>query len=156
MAFSVVQHWVLELPLQQQSVLILSLRGPDGADKAHPCKNVVRAYRASILRDAKLGRTLQLGDPGDEFMSLMRFADDFGWAEDVRNYFNRVDGLQHHAIMHLWHGAEILAYKHPVRIFRNNWLQFYTKGCEDFHVNPETVEQMNARLNDWGQHYWNK
>jgi hypothetical protein len=39
--------WMDDLPMQQQSVVVLATRGPDGVAKHHPCKDVVRAYRIS-------------------------------------------------------------------------------------------------------------
>ena len=40
-------EWIFRLPMQQQSVLLLGSRGPDGVEKFHPCKDVTRASLAS-------------------------------------------------------------------------------------------------------------
>lgn len=137
------------LPLQQQSVLFLAARGPDGIAKVHACKPVVRAYRATVLVAAKRGRLLHWGEKADSFMSLDRFADDELWEFDMENFFATVDSLPHHYYMHLMHGAEILGYQHPDRRFRDRWCYFYIDCCRDLHLMPETCEAMRSRLNDF-------
>ena len=49
MTLSVQPTWCTMLPLQQQSVLFLASRGPDGVAKVHPCKPVIIAYRATVF-----------------------------------------------------------------------------------------------------------
>lgn len=146
---SVQPEWCTSLPLQQQSVLMLAARGPDGIEKHHPCKNVVRAYRGTVLVAALRRRTLEWGELADSFMSLDRISDDELWADDMRAYFSSVDGLPHHYQMHLLHGAEILGYKHPDERFRKQWSAFYLLGVFDLHLSPESEEDMDARLNDF-------
>lgn len=46
---SVLQDWVHELTFMQQSVLISSVRGPDGIRKDHPTKVLCRWLRRSFL-----------------------------------------------------------------------------------------------------------
>lgn len=48
----VFQDWMLQLSMQQQSVLVLACRGPDGVGKFHPTKQVVARYRATVLKAA--------------------------------------------------------------------------------------------------------
>lgn len=148
---SVQPVWCLDLPVQQQSVLLLAARGPDGVAKNHPCKSVVRAYRGSVLVAAARRRTLEYGELADSFMSLDRFGSDVEWFADVRSYFDTADGLPHHYRMHLMHGAQILGYKHPDERFRLRWSMFYLMCVDDLHLWPESVHQMDARLDDWGQ-----
>jgi hypothetical protein len=93
---SVVPRWMNTLPLQQQSVMLLASRGPDGIAKHHPCKNVVRAYRGTVLLAARYGRPLRWGEKADTFMSLDRIARSELWDEDVKAYFDSVDQLPHH------------------------------------------------------------
>jgi hypothetical protein len=70
---SVQPEWCRALPLQQQSVMLLAARGPDGVTKMHPCKGVVVAYRGCVLLAAKYGRELRFGERADSFMSLDAF-----------------------------------------------------------------------------------
>jgi hypothetical protein len=151
---SVQPEWCLALPIQQQSVLFLAARGPDGIAKTHPCKHVVRAYRASVLVAAKFGRLLEWGEKADSFMSLDSFADDDLWGLIVNAFFETADDLAHHYYMHLIHGAEILGYKHPDIRFRQRWLDFYLRSVREFHLAPETESVMDERLGDWRREYW--
>jgi hypothetical protein len=153
-ALSVQPPWCTALPLQQQSVLLLAARGPDGVGKLHPCKAVVRAYRGCVLVAAKYGRSLAWGEKADTFMSLDRFADVSHWASDVDAFLDHHDSLQKHYIAHLMHGAEILGYKHPDVRFRSKWSNFYSAMVEVFHLNPETEAEMDKRLGDWGREFW--
>lgn len=140
--------------MQQQSVLILALRGPDNVRKHHPCKQIQRYYRGTVLNAAKYGRLLENGEKADTFMSMTGFNDYPYFSEAVRDYFDHVDELPHHFHMHLAHGAEILGYKHPDEWYRQRWFQFYHRACEDLHLNFETEDEMDARLNDWGREAW--
>ncbi|WP_375458846.1 hypothetical protein [uncultured Enterovirga sp.] len=152
---SVVPDWFQELPLQQQSVLILALRGPDGVEKHHECKHLVRHYRATVLCAAKYGRWLQVGEAADSFMSMASMSSEAAWDEQVLNpFFDVIDCLPHHYVAHLSHGAEILGYKHPDLLVRGHWLRCYLRFCEDRHHPPETEEQMDTRLSDWNRRQW--
>lgn len=153
----VVQDWVWELPMQQQTVLLLACRGPDGIGKMHPTKEVVRRYRASVLNQAYTGRATKPDEAtgGGNFMTLAWFRDRRHWQNEViEPFFDHVDGIPHHAYMHLAHGAGLLAYNHPEPRFRLRWMEFYQRCGDDLHFSCETKQQMNARLSDWFQRYW--
>jgi hypothetical protein len=151
---SVFPEWMRDLPMQQQSVLLLAARGPDGIAKAHPCKEIVRAYRATVLLAARYGRALEYGEKADTFMSLDVFASDEAWQQAVYAFFDHADSLPHHYLMHLMHGAQILGYKHPDERFGVRWLALYTALCEDLHLHPESEAEMDERLGDWGREDW--
>ncbi len=151
----VFQEWMYPLPMQQQSVLVLGCRGPDGIEKYHPCKEIVVRYRASVLKAAYLGRAMRV-DEGDDttFMSLRDFSNDEFWHVCLATYFDYVDSVPHHYHMHLAHGAEIIGYKHPVELFRRRWLGFYHRCCENLHLYPESETEMDSRLADWNRAHW--
>lgn len=151
---SVQPEWCLDLPLQQQSVLLLAARGPDGVRKDHPCKAVVRAYRGTVLVAARYGRPLEWGETGDTFMCLKTIASQSAWADARRRYLEAVDELPHHYHLHLVHGAEILGYKHPEACFRAAWFGFYLHAVEDMHLVRETESELDARLSDWRREEW--
>lgn len=54
----VLQDWVAELPMMQQSVLLTAVRGPDGLPKYHPVKYLLRWYRRCILLSSFLHRVI--------------------------------------------------------------------------------------------------
>jgi hypothetical protein len=144
------------LPMQQQSVLLLAARGPDGVGKFHPCKAVVRAYRACVLVAAKYGRSLDYGERADSFMSLDRFAKSDEWQHDVSVFFECIDELPFHYVMHLLHGVEILGYKHPRYFVSERWKTFYLHMVRELHLSPESEEEMDRRLSDWDRSFWSK
>lgn len=153
----VFQDWMLPLPMQQQSVLVLACRGPDGVGKFHPTKEIVCRYRASVLKAAYLGRSMLI-DEGDDttFMTLIRFSDDGHWSAITRKFFDNQDEIPHHYYMHLAHGAEIIGYKHPLPIMRERWLGFYHRCAENLHMTPETEAEMDSRLADWNRQLWDQ
>ena len=151
---SIQPEWCRSLPIQQQSVLFLAGRGPDGIPKYHPCKAVQIAYRGSVFVAAKYGRCLEWGEKADSFMSLDVFANEVEWRRAVQQFFAHHDELPHHYIMHLMHGAQILGYKHPDNRFRGRWGQFYIDTCFEMHLMPESGPDMDRRLGDWGREYW--
>jgi hypothetical protein len=145
----VLQTWVQDLPsLREQSVLMLALRGPDNIGKSHPCKDVQRAYRATVML-ASYGRPLKWGEAADSFMSMDLIADYDAWTKAVIAFFRDVDQLPHHFTMHLMHGAEIIGYKHPDIQIRSRWSDFYRRATLDMHVTPETEFAMDIRLADF-------
>lgn len=156
MTLTVFQEWMFPLPMQQQSVLVLACRGPDGVGKFHPTKKIVARYRATVLKAAYLGRAMKV-DEYDKttFMSLEKFSDQLHWNDEVMAPFlSHVDEIPHHYYMHLMHGAEIIGYKHPDFLFRRRWFEFYEVCCRDLHLNPESKLEFHARLNDWNRAHW--
>lgn len=153
-AVSVQPAWCASLPLQQQSVLLLAARGPDGIAKDHPCKAIQVAYRGCVFLAGKYGRLLEWGERADTFMSLDVFSDGEAWATLTRAFFKHCDSLPHHYLMHLMHGAQILGYKHPDHRFRSRWIMFYRAMVEDLHLVTESEESMDVRLGDWQRKHW--
>lgn len=155
MSVCVFQDWLFKLTMQQQSVLVLACRGPDGIAKFHPTKEIVTRYRATVLKAAYIGRPMR-ADEGDDttFMTLEHLSDDLIWGTYLDDYFGHVDTLPHHYHMHLMHGAEIAGYKHPDALFRKRWLDFYLRSCHDLHLFPEMESDLDERLSDWHQKHW--
>lgn len=152
----VFQEWMFNLSMQQQSVLILACRGPDGIPKFHHTKGIVRYYRATVLKSAVKGRAMKPGeDEGGWFATLDLFQYDEGWYRQTSRFFDHVDELPHHYYMHLMHGAEIIAYHHPDDLFRRRWGEFYADCCKDLHLTPESKEEMDHRLCDFNRKGWN-
>lgn len=153
---SIQPEWMKALPVQQQGVLFLATRGPDGVEKFHPCKAVVRAYRGTVMVAARVGRSLHWGEYSDTFMGLDRIANPAWWAEDCVAYFKHMDSLPLHYHLHLLHGAQILGYKHPEERMRRCWLAFYMEAVDDMHLSPESEPDMDVRLSDWFREEWDQ
>lgn len=153
----VFQEWMFNLPMQQQSVLVLACRGPDGIPKFHPTKQIVTRYRASVLKAAYLGRAMHVDEyDNTTYMTLENFSDDGHWETTMEIFFDSVDALPHHYYLHLAHGAEIIGYKHPDELFRIRWQGFYYRCCHDLHMVPESEEAMEKRLSDWNKEHWDE
>lgn len=146
----IVAPWMARLSFQQQTVVMLATRGPDGIRKRHPAKQVHIAYRGTVFRAAERGRFLNWGEEADSFMSMEIIASVDAWNRAVKEFFAHVDELPHHYTNHLAHAAQIIGYRHPDKDYRRAWSWFYLQWCDDCHVTPETHEEMNARLGDWG------
>ena len=148
--------WFFDLPMQQQSVLVLAARGPDGVAKHHQCKPIVREYRAVVFKAAYLGRELMPGEALDTFMHRNLTYREELWKKVVREFFEHSDSLPHHYLLHLAHGSEIIGYKHPHKFTRHAWLYLYWEICRDMHVTPETEEELDNRLSDGFRENWSK
>jgi hypothetical protein len=152
---SVLQDWVMELPLMQQTVLLTGVRGPDGLPKYHPTKYVLRWFRRCVLLSAMDQRVLTnpVDTGGGSFTGpsvVARHADDWRRAMDgrVSDYLQALDEVPHHFQLHLMHAVEILGYKHPDEQTRAWWHSVYLRLVHDMHLWPETEEQLDARLGD--------
>lgn len=148
------QEWTLDLSIQEQSVLLMACRGPDGMPKSHPAKALIQAYRACVLNAASTAQPLGPSG-GDSYMSMWLLGPGViqrqYWHEAVRTYLRDVDEIPHHYHLHLLHGAQILGYKHPDSHVRLCWMGLYLEGVSDMHLYPESETQMDERLNDFGR-----
>lgn len=162
---SVIQNWVTDLPMMQQTVLLTAVRGPDGLPKYHPTKFLLRWYRRCILLSALDGKVLT--DPiepnGGSFTGpsldgwrtvgvdqTIRVDDPWqeGMHDRVTDYLRSLDEVPHHFQLHLMHAVEILGYKHPDARIADWWRGVYERLVHDMHLWPETEEQLDARLGD--------
>ncbi len=156
MSRTATQDWVNQLTIMQQSVLIGSVRGPDGISKYHPVKYLLRWYRRCVLVSALDGIVLTtpyaFGGGGFTGTSYGPTTLEHDWRDQmnglVGQYLQSVDELPHHFQLHFMHAAEIVGYKHPDQLIREWWHQVYVRLVHDLHLWPETEEQMDARLGD--------
>lgn len=151
MSIPLFPEWMSAIPLQQQAVIVLALRGPDGFPKRHLSKRLLYHYRATVMGAAHLGRCLQPGEACSSMMGLTCFEDADAWAKVLREFQDVEDELPLHYYTHLMHGAQVVAYKHPESLFQRRWLSFYLQCCDYLHVPPENIWNMDRRLNDFGR-----
>jgi len=156
MARCVLQDWVLELSMMQQSVLLTAVRGPDGIEKNHISKQLLRWYRRCVLYAAFEKRVFSTpyASGGGSFTgpSYTPTALEHDWRPTmsliVGEYLQHVDELPHHFQLHMMHAAEIIGYKHWDTSISQWWRDTYYRMVEDMHVWPETEAQMDERLGD--------
>ena len=161
----VLQDWLCDLTLMQQSVVISAIRGCDGVPKRHKAKPLVRWYRRCVLLSAFDGKALTdpfapgggsftgpvAGPPPAPFPEggeLLK-----GWKSDVMrgvvgDFVDSRDELPAHYFTHAMHAFEVLGYKHPDADIRKFWHDLYVRLVHTAHAWPETEEQMDARLGD--------
>lgn len=165
----VLQKWVQELTLMQQSVLIAAVRGPDTIRKDHPVKVLCRWLRRCTLISAFEDKAVT--DPsypgGGSFtgpsMSCLDIEDgDIAKAHEqevpewhmvmvrkVKDGFLRcTDELPHHFSLHFIHAAEIIGYKHPDAAIKRFWRDCYWMCVNDMHLFVESEADMDKRLGD--------
>jgi hypothetical protein len=152
---STVQPWLSGIPMMQQAVLLSAVRGPDGINKYHPVKMLMKFYRRGILMSAFdrcaihdpihpgggsfTGPSLETGDV-DDWEEGMHYL-----ATDV---LKGVDELPHHYVMHMVHAFHIIGVHHPVGRVRRFWHSVYGRFVNSFHMQPESDEEMQTRLSD--------
>jgi hypothetical protein len=154
---NVTQTWTHGISMMQQSVLLAAIRGPDGSPKyGGGAKMLLRWYRRCVLLSAMDGEVLTdpISPNGGSFTgpSLQGEDDLDHWTDrmqvHVEDYLRNVDALPHHYQMHFMHAVEILGYKHPNRMIAHFWLALYVRLVNDFHLHPETEDELDSRLGD--------
>ena len=162
MSKCVLQPWVVNLPMMQQTVLLTAVRGPDGIPKYGPVKLLQRWYRRCVLYMAMGG--VLITDPCDQGggsftgPSLSESKADWRPRMDllVDQYLQQVDALPHHYQLHFMHAVEIIGYKHPDALIKCWWHGVYLRLVNDMHLQPETVVALDERLGDceagWRRH----
>jgi len=135
---SVLQTWVMELPLKVQALMITAVRGPDGMPKFNRAKEIVKVLRGHILvcAEGDVGRTPFM----TRDMSKIEFK---GLCTE---FFSDHDSVPHHFYMHLIHAAQAIGVYHPDRDIADMWTYFYLRACTDLHMNPETSQQFEKRM----------
>ena len=136
---SVVRPWLTECcTMKQQTILLLAMRGCDGAPKNDRSKKYVRALRHALLFSA---------DGAPKPNSFMH--DGGAWTNFQVSHF--VDSLDHyplHWLTHFMHACAIVGYKHPDTIIAARWRGLYSAIATALHLNVETAEDVDRRLAD--------
>lgn len=167
------QDWVLRIPYMQQAVLFAAIRAPDGIQKNHPVKVLLRWYRRCILISAfekrRIDNPFDLGGgsftgpfterhaqkhckflferlSSQKALGLEDMQCMFDYMREV--YLEHVDELPHHFQLHFLHAMQIVGCHHPVEKIAEWWKHFYLMIVNDAHLHPETDDEMNTRLSD--------
>lgn len=143
-------EWMNSLTLQKQAVLLMALRGPDGLTKMHPTKYILQYLRAEVVKAAHKGRMLEINEHVPTMMT-MRDVNGPGWLDAVRQFIEHADCLHHHYFMHFMHAVQVLGFEHPDGNSRQRWFDLHLKLCDVLHMQPESREQYEKRLGDFGR-----
>ena len=138
---SVLQDWVMELPIREQGTLLTAVRGCDLCPKYpldSPERQLVGAIRFAFMNPAD-PREVDC-EPGCFFISTPPDPDRF-----------KPSALGHypwHWLSHVLHAMEVLAYRHPDHEQARIWLALYIKTVSSFHLRPESRGEMRERLSE--------
>ena len=135
----ILKRWVARLGLRHQGVLLTCVRGCDVEERHGSSKLLTRAFRGEILNT-------HCADPS-QAKSFIEVCSEEELQQRIDDVVKSHDHLPHHFLMHLIHGAEIIGYYSPDVIRRPYWKNFYYDMCEKFHMNRETKQQLDFRLN---------
>ena len=132
---SVLQDWVMELPLREQGTVLTAIRGCDLTPKLpydSSERQIVGWIRYCILNPAD---PREVGIHGAFFQ---HDCPDFKWSE--------FGHYPLHWVTHVLHTLEVIGYRHPDETISGMAKHHYFNGVHSFHLNPETKEQMIERL----------
>lgn len=146
---SVLQGWVMELPLREQGVLLTAVRGCDLSPKNDNNLGSVERRLQAFLRYCFLNpadpREVDAA-PGCWFLS------DFPCEADGSEQPKfRPSGLMHyplHWYSHVMHAFEVVANRHPDKSLAWRAANIYLRMCSALHLNPEHTEDYKARLSE--------
>lgn len=136
---SVLQDWVMDLPLREQGTLLTGVRGCDDVQKL-PLDGTARqltAYLRFLVLNPADPR--EVGIPGAFFQN-----------QPPRDWKpSELGHLPLHWFTHVMHAYEVAAYRHPeAMVIRWEALTIYRLMAESLHLNVETREQMMERLSE--------
>lgn len=140
---SVLQEWVMELPLRHQGTLLTAVRGCDDEPKQwtrtgfseSPGRRITAYIRWCFMMPADVR---EIDIPGAFFQSEP--PDPFKPSE--------FGHLPQHWYAHVMHALEIVAYKHPDYSTRRTCLQLYQRMVANLHLIPESEMLLDARLTE--------
>ncbi|MBS3089123.1 hypothetical protein J4402_05130 [Candidatus Pacearchaeota archaeon] len=127
----VLKEWMAELPWKQQSVVLSSLRGPDTS----------RPASVKILNRWLRGITQNNADSSTDYMKNLAHP-------SVGDLQKDLEYCTMHYYCHLMHAMEIIGYNHPDKEIAETARGYYENMVLFLHLNPETKEQLNKRLED--------
>ena len=144
MVKSVLQDWVMELPLRHQGVLLTAVRGCDFEPKTwsqigvsySPGRRLTAFIRFCFMNPAD-PREIN-SEEGAFFMSSPPSPfkpSEFGH-------------LPQHWYAHAMHSLEVIAYKHPWPTIQSKAFDLYAAMVHSFHLNIESESQMDRRLTE--------
>lgn len=139
MSRSILQDWVMELPIREQGTLLSAVRGCDLTPKFPldaPERRLVAYVRWCFLIPAD---EREVDYQSGSFMSR------------VPPPTFRPSCVGHyplHWVTHIMHALEVIGYRHPDESTRETCYQFYAAFCDSLHVRIEPIWAMTDRLSE--------
>lgn len=141
---SVLQNWVMELPLREQGTLLTAVRGCDFEAKTWTATGI--AYSPGRRLTAFIRYCFM--NPAD--IREVDFEEGSFFRSDPPKPFkpSEFGHLPEHWYAHAMHSLEIIGYRHPDIHTAYKAHGLYRKMVSNLHLNYETKEQMIERLSE--------
>lgn len=144
MGKSVLQDWVMELPLREQGTMLTAVRGCDNEPKQwtktgvsySPGRRLTAFIRWCFLNPADIREV----DSEEGAFMMSSPPDPFKPSE--------YGHLPQHWYSHAMHALEVIAYRHPVPEVAKIAGHMYLKMVHNMHLNSESKGQMIQRLSE--------
>lgn len=136
---SVLQDWVMTLPLREQGTLLTGVRGCDDTPKLpldSTARSLVCYLRWTFMNPAD-PREVDI-EPGAFFSSK----------PPTKWKASELGHLPQHYYSHLMHCFEVVGHRHPNPATANICREIYWKLVHSLHLIPETKYEMIQRLSE--------
>jgi hypothetical protein len=134
---SVLQDWVMNLPLREQGTLLTAVRGCDLVPKYpldSPERQLTGWIRYTFLNPADYR---EVGIKGAFFQQE---------CPDIKP--SCVGHYPLHWVMHIVHSLEVIAFRHPNVYIAHNANKLYNEFVKSFHLKAESEVEMVRRLSE--------
>lgn len=141
---SVLQDWVIHLPLREQGTLLTCVRGCDDEPKRWISTGV--AYSPGRRLTAYIRWCFMIpADPREVDSQEGAFM-----MSEPPNPFkpSEFGHLPQHWYSHAMHALEIIAYRHPHVFISSTAFELYKKMVHNMHLNIESFDEMIKRLSE--------
>ncbi len=141
---SVLQEWVMSLPLREQGTLLTCVRGCDDEPKLWTSTGV--AYSPGRRLTAFIRWCFMVpADPREVDSQEGAFMMSKPPADFKASEFGH---LPQHWYAHAMHALEIIGYRHPEMVVAAKAYVLYEKMVKNLHLNVETKSEMKLRLSE--------
>jgi len=141
---SVLQDWVMELPLREQGTLLTAVRGCDDEPKEwtsvgvadSPGRRITAYVRWCFMNPA---------DPREVDREVGAF---FQSQSPTLFKPSEFGHLPQHWYSHIMHALEVIGFRHPDVLVKNTAYRLYSEMVHSLHLNVELRDQFIARLSE--------
>lgn len=165
MAQSVLQPWVMELPLREQGTLLTCVRGCDLEPKTwtrtgvaySPGRRLTAFIRWCFMVpadsrevDSEEGAFMMSKPPGwvKVFSNPVDGVVPYEWKQFEKFKPSEFGHLPQHWYSHAMHALEVIGYRHPNLEVRGLAFDLYSRMVHNMHLNIETRHEMSQRLTE--------
>lgn len=140
---SVLQDWVMRLPLREQGTLLTAVRGCDDEPKQWTSTGVSESAGRRLTAFIRWC----FMNPADQREVDIRGAF-FQSTPPAPFKPSEFGHLPQHWYSHVMHALEVVGYRHPDDWTRSRALGLYEAMVKNLHLNAETQAQMVTRLSE--------